>query len=120
MKYETRVEQHQITKNDSRFKESNHLCFLSKNLYNATLYTVRQCIIVLNVKNVNKIAIDKKPTLVSENMYDKENNKYAVQEGFYLIDNTKGTQTVEQENTIVDAIIKHLTGSSKPELKLLP
>lgn len=80
----------------------------------------KQCIIVLNVRNVNKIAIDKKPTLVSENMYDKENNKYAVQEGFYLVDSTKGTQTVEQENTIVDAIINHLTGSSKPELKLLP
>lgn len=42
MEYETRVEQHQITKYDSRFKETDHLCFLSKNLYNATLYAVRQ------------------------------------------------------------------------------
>lgn len=42
MRYETRVEQHQITKNDSRFKEADRLCFLSKNLYNATLYAVRQ------------------------------------------------------------------------------
>lgn len=42
MRYEIRVEKHQITKYDSRFKEADHLCFLSKNLYNATLYAVRQ------------------------------------------------------------------------------
>lgn len=42
MRYEIRVEQHQITKYDSRFKEVDYLCFLSKNLYNATLYAVRQ------------------------------------------------------------------------------
>lgn len=41
MKYEKRVEQHQITNQDSRFKEADHLCWLSKNLYNATLYTIR-------------------------------------------------------------------------------
>ena len=42
MKYETRVEQHQITTQDDRYKEADNLCFLSKNLYNATLYTIRQ------------------------------------------------------------------------------
>lgn len=42
MKYETRVEQHQITTQDNRYKEADNLCFLSKNLYNATLYAVRQ------------------------------------------------------------------------------
>lgn len=42
MKYETRVEQHQVTKNDRRFKEADNLCILSKNLYNATLYSIRQ------------------------------------------------------------------------------
>lgn len=42
MKYEIRVEQHQITTQDDRYKEADNLCFLSKNLYNATLYTIRQ------------------------------------------------------------------------------
>lgn len=36
------VEQHIIKKSDSRFKELDNLLFLSKNLYNAGLYTTRQ------------------------------------------------------------------------------
>jgi len=36
------VEQHTIKKSDSRFKELDNICFLSKNLYNAGLYAVRQ------------------------------------------------------------------------------
>lgn len=32
----------QITKSDERFEEADYLCFLSKNLYNKTLYYIRQ------------------------------------------------------------------------------
>lgn len=78
------------------------------------------CIIVLDALSVNKSLIDKRPTLVREGMYEKENNKYVIQKGYYLIDGMKGTQTIEQESTIVDAIIECLTGSSKPKLKVLP
>lgn len=35
-------ERHIISRNDDRYKELSTLCHLSKNLYNATLYTVRQ------------------------------------------------------------------------------
>ena len=35
-------ERHIISKNDSRYEELSALCHLSKNLYNATLYAVRQ------------------------------------------------------------------------------
>ena len=77
-------------------------------------------IIVLDVLSVNKSLIDKRPTIVREDMYEKENSKYVIQEGFYLIDSIKGTQTIEQRSTIVDTIIEYLTGSSKPKLKVLP
>ena len=77
-------------------------------------------IIVLDVLSVNKSLIDKRPTIVREGMYEKENSKYVIQEGFYLIDGIKGTQTIEQRSTIVDTIIEYLTGSSKPKLKVLP
>ena len=36
------VQQHIIKKNDPRYKELHDLCYKSKNLYNASLYTVRQ------------------------------------------------------------------------------
>ena len=36
------VEQHIIKSNDPVYKELDHLCFLSKNLYNQALYRVRQ------------------------------------------------------------------------------
>ena len=36
------VEKHIVKKGNELFKQCDNLCFLSKNLYNATLYTVRQ------------------------------------------------------------------------------
>jgi len=36
------TEQHIITKDDPRFSVLDNACFLSKNLYNATLYELRQ------------------------------------------------------------------------------
>lgn len=38
----TLVEKHIVKKNNKYYKEIDHVCFLSKNLYNSTLYTVRQ------------------------------------------------------------------------------
>ena len=38
----TLVEKHQIKYNSKEHKECDKLCFLSKNLYNSTLYTIRQ------------------------------------------------------------------------------
>ena len=40
MKYQ--VEIHQVKPGNKQYQELKHLCFLSKNLYNATLYAVRQ------------------------------------------------------------------------------
>ena len=37
-----RVEVHQVKPENKDYSELKHLCFLSKNLYNATLYAVRQ------------------------------------------------------------------------------
>lgn len=39
---EYRVEVHQVKPGNEQYAELKHLCFLSKNLYNATLYAVRQ------------------------------------------------------------------------------
>lgn len=39
---EYRVEIHQVKPGNEQYSELKHLCFLSKNLYNATLYAVRQ------------------------------------------------------------------------------
>lgn len=36
------VERHIINKNHKHYKECDELCFLSKNLYNATLYSIKQ------------------------------------------------------------------------------
>lgn len=36
------VEQHIITVNDKRYKDLDRICFLSKNLYNVALYTIKQ------------------------------------------------------------------------------
>lgn len=38
----TLVEKHIVKRNNKYYKEIDHVCFLSKNLYNSTLYTVRQ------------------------------------------------------------------------------
>ena len=36
------VERHLIKKNSKQFEEVDNLCFLSKNLYNASVYLIRQ------------------------------------------------------------------------------
>lgn len=36
------VEQHIISVNDKRYKDLDRICFLSKNLYNAALYEIKQ------------------------------------------------------------------------------
>lgn len=36
------VEQHIITLNDKKYKDLDRICFLSKNLYNAALYIIKQ------------------------------------------------------------------------------
>lgn len=52
------VEKHIIRPNNKDFEELDNLCFLSKNLYNATLYAVRQHFFAtseyLNYNDVNK------------------------------------------------------------------
>lgn len=54
-----RVEKHQIKLSDNRYKEAKYLCWLSKNLYNATLYDIRQYYFenkkYLNYNAINKI-----------------------------------------------------------------
>lgn len=80
----------------------------------------KNSIIIIDVLSANKKAINKKPTLVQEDMYEKENKKYVIQEGYYLIDSVKGTQTVVSKDNIVNTAIKYLTGSTKPKLKVLP
>lgn len=83
------------------------------------IITYNTYLIVLDVLEINKTLIDKRPTIVQEYMYEKENNKYVIQKGFYLIDSLKGTQTVEQEHSIVDKILEDITGSNKPKFKTL-
>ena len=60
----TLVETHIIKPSDKYFKELDNLCFLSKNLYNATLYAVRQHYIknkeYLNYYKINKIFTEDK------------------------------------------------------------
>lgn len=54
-----RVERHIITLTNPMYKSLDHLCYLSKNLYNATLYEVRQHYFkglgYLNYNEVNKL-----------------------------------------------------------------
>ena len=58
----TLVEKHQINQNNPFYKEIDDLGFLAKNLYNATLYTVRQNYILqktyLNYYKMNRLFID--------------------------------------------------------------
>ena len=55
------VEKHIIKPSHQYYNELDHLCFLSKNLYNSTLYTVRQYYFetkqFLNYQAVNKIFV---------------------------------------------------------------
>lgn len=52
------VEKHIVNNGNENYKELDNLCFLSKNLYNATLYTIRQHFFetseYLNYNTVNK------------------------------------------------------------------
>lgn len=61
------VEQHIIKKSDKRYEELDKLCFLSKNLYNAGLYAVRQHFFE-HKKFLNYVTLDK--FLVKENNKD--------------------------------------------------
>ena len=58
----TLVEKHQINQNNPFYKEIDDLGFLAKNLYNATLYTVRQNYILqktyLDYYKMNRLFID--------------------------------------------------------------
>lgn len=58
------VEQTKVGRNSSLFRDLDYLCFLSKNLYNATLYRVRQFFFetkeFLNYASVNKQMISEK------------------------------------------------------------
>ena len=60
----TLVEQTKINRKNSLFRDLDHLCFLSKNLYNATLYRVRQFFFetkgFLTSSEVNKQMISEK------------------------------------------------------------
>lgn len=61
------TEQHIITINDKRYKELDHICFLSKNLYNAALYIIKQEFLVSG-KWIRSIELNKK--MVVENNVD--------------------------------------------------
>lgn len=58
------VEKHIIKKNHKYYKEMDDICFLSKNLYNSTLYTVRQHYFethgYMNYYTVNKLFTENK------------------------------------------------------------
>lgn len=61
------VEQHIITVNDKRYKDLDRICFLSKNLYNVALYTIKQ-----EFLNTGKWirAVDLNKKMVAENNID--------------------------------------------------
>lgn len=64
---EIRVEKHVINEHHKYFDECKHLTWLSKNLYNATLYCVRQQFI-FNKKYISFYEINKK--FISRNQHD--------------------------------------------------
>lgn len=61
------TEQHIITVNDKRYKDLDRICFLSKNLYNAALYIIKQEFLVSG-KWIRSIELNKK--MVAENNVD--------------------------------------------------
>ncbi len=62
------VEKHIVKQDNEHYKELDNLCFLSKNLYNATLYAVRQH--YFNTKEyLNYNAVNKKFTDESQPDY---------------------------------------------------
>ena len=50
------VERHIIKQNNKHYKELDNLCFLSKNLYNSALYSIRQYYFQ-NKKYLNKFQL---------------------------------------------------------------
>lgn len=61
------VEQHIITVNDKRYKDLDRICFLSKNLYNAALYIIKQEFLSTG-KWIRAVDLNKK--MVAENNID--------------------------------------------------
>lgn len=61
------VEQHIITINDKRYKDLDRICFLSKNLYNAALYIIKQEFLSTG-KWIRDVDLNKK--MVAENNID--------------------------------------------------
>lgn len=61
------TEQHIITVNDKRYKDLDRICFLSKNLYNAALYIIKQEFLVSG-KWIRSTELNKK--MVAENNVD--------------------------------------------------
>lgn len=61
------TEQHIITVNDKRYKDLDRICFLSKNLYNAALYIIKQEFLVSG-KWTRYVELSKK--MVTENNVD--------------------------------------------------
>ena len=61
------VEQHIITINDKRYKDLDRICFLSKNLYNAALYIIKQEFLSTG-KWIRSVDLNKK--MVAENNID--------------------------------------------------
>ena len=61
------TEQHIITVNDKRYKDLDRICFLSKNLYNAALYIIKQEFLVSG-KWIRSVELNKK--MVAENNVD--------------------------------------------------
>lgn len=61
------VEQHIITINDKRYKDLDRICFLSKNLYNAALYIIKQEFLSTG-KWIRAVELNKK--MVAENNID--------------------------------------------------
>ena len=75
-KVELRVEKHIINEHHKHFDECKHLTWLSKNLYNSTLYCVRQQFI-FNKKYVSYYEINKKFTHRNQHDYRQLPSKVA-------------------------------------------
>ena len=82
------VEQHIIKPNNRHYKELKNLCGLSKNLYNATLYEIRQYFFE-NKKYLPYPAVDKK--------FKETNNINYI---------SLPTQTAQQTMRVVDSSFK--------------
>ena len=66
--YVTLVEKHIIRESSLQYKELDLLCFLSKNLYNSTLYAIRQHYFTAN-KYLDYYKVNKQFTIENQNDY---------------------------------------------------